>query len=68
MTPERATLLATTIVVGTGVLWGFYWLAVRELNGLGLPGAWGNVGDNTSGGGPVGAHGFGSQAWDLARG
>lgn len=40
---DRVTLLATAIVVGTGALWGFYWLPVRSLNVMGLPGAWGTV-------------------------
>jgi drug/metabolite transporter (DMT)-like permease len=39
----RTTVLATAIVVATGVLWGFYWLPVRALTGMGLPGAWGTV-------------------------
>jgi drug/metabolite transporter (DMT)-like permease len=39
----RTTLLATAIVVATGVLWGFYWLPVRALTGMGLPGALGTV-------------------------
>lgn len=43
MSSARATYLATAIVIGTGVLWGFYWLAVRQLDGLGLPGAWGTL-------------------------
>lgn len=42
MTPH-APRLATLIVVLTGVLWGFYWLPVRALEGLGLPGALGTV-------------------------
>ena len=37
------TRLATLIVAATGVLWGFYWLPVRALEGLGLPGALGTV-------------------------
>jgi hypothetical protein len=40
---DRITLLATAIVVGTGALWGFYWLPVRSLAEMGLPGAWGTV-------------------------
>ncbi|EEW23966.1 DMT family transporter [Rhodobacter ferrooxidans] len=43
MTQDRITLVATAIVVGTGALWGFYWLPVRALAGMGLPGAWGTA-------------------------
>jgi drug/metabolite transporter (DMT)-like permease len=43
MDSTRATTLATAIVFGTGVLWGFYWIPVRSLAGLGLAGAWGTV-------------------------
>ena len=35
--------LASLIVAATGILWGFYWLPVRALEGLGLPGALGTV-------------------------
>lgn len=43
MRPDRAHALATLIVVGTGMLWGFYWMPVRQLGGLGLEGPWGTV-------------------------
>ncbi|MBK1667869.1 EamA family transporter [Rhodovibrio sodomensis] len=43
MTPSRTTTLATLLVVTTGSLWGFYWLPVRRLADLGLPGAWGTL-------------------------
>lgn len=43
MNDDRTTLLATCIVVGTGVGWGFYWMPVRSLDGLGLSGAWGTL-------------------------
>lgn len=43
MQAYRDTTLATAIVVSTGILWGFYWLPVRALSGMGLPGAWGTV-------------------------
>lgn len=43
MHADRETLLASAIVFGTGALWGFYWLPVRALEGMGLPGAWGTV-------------------------
>jgi len=41
--PASPTRLATLIVALTGVLWGFYWLPVRALEGLGLSGALGTV-------------------------
>jgi drug/metabolite transporter (DMT)-like permease len=37
------TRLAAAIVLGAGVLWGLYWLPVRALETLGLPGAWGTA-------------------------
>lgn len=40
MQTDRTTLLASLIVVGTGTLWGFYWIPVRRLAET-LPGAWG---------------------------
>ena len=43
MTDQKSTLLATAIVVFTGVAWGFYWLPVRAMSDLGLPGAWGTL-------------------------
>ncbi len=43
MRGDRSTALATAIVAATGALWGLYWLPVRQLSGLGLPGAWGTV-------------------------
>jgi drug/metabolite transporter (DMT)-like permease len=43
MADHRETVLATAIVVFTGVLWGFYWLPVRAISEMGLPGAWGTV-------------------------
>lgn len=43
MQNDRTTLLATAIVVGTGALWGVYWLPVRRLTEIGLPGAWGTL-------------------------
>ena len=39
MHEDRTTLLATAIVLGTGALWGFYWLPVRVLSEMGLTGA-----------------------------
>ncbi|KAA9006814.1 DMT family transporter [Histidinibacterium aquaticum] len=35
--------LATAIVFGTGTLWGFYWLPVRQAEAMGLAGAWGTA-------------------------
>lgn len=43
MPDHRETVLATAIVVFTGALWGFYWLPVRSISQMGLPGAWGTV-------------------------
>lgn len=43
MTDPRTTWLATLIVVATGVLWGFYWLPVRRIAAIALPGAWGTL-------------------------
>ncbi|WP_435105693.1 DMT family transporter [Arhodomonas sp. AD133] len=40
---DRTTTIATLFVVGTGCLWGFYWLPVRRLSDLGLSGAWGTL-------------------------
>ena len=31
------------IVVGFGMLWGFYWLPLRQIDALGLTGPWGTV-------------------------
>ncbi|MBB4301032.1 drug/metabolite transporter (DMT)-like permease [Rhodobium orientis] len=43
MDGDRTTFLASATVVATGVLWGLYWLPVRRLAELALPGAWGSV-------------------------
>ena len=43
MKPDRTTALATLFVLLTGTLWGLYWLPVRRLGDLGLPGAWGTL-------------------------
>lgn len=40
MPNERVATLATIIVISTGALWGFYWLPVRRLAEIALPGAW----------------------------
>ncbi len=41
MENRNEILLASLLVVGSGVLWGFYWVPVRRLADLGLHGAWG---------------------------
>lgn len=43
MQASHITALATLFVVATGTLWGFYWVPVRRLGELGLPGAWGTL-------------------------
>ena len=43
MQDERTVALATVFVVGTGTLWGLYWVPVRRLAEAGLPGAWGTL-------------------------
>jgi drug/metabolite transporter (DMT)-like permease len=43
MYSHRTSAIATTFVVATGCLWGFYWLPVRRLGELGLGGAWGTL-------------------------
>lgn len=43
MTQDRINALATLVVAGFGLLWGFYWMPVRAMVDLGLPGAWGTV-------------------------
>ncbi len=43
MTQDRINALATLVVASFGLLWGFYWMPVRAMVDLGLPGAWGTV-------------------------
>ncbi|SIS85404.1 DMT family transporter [Phaeovulum vinaykumarii] len=43
MQDARQRMRASAIVLGTGAFWGLYWLPVRKLADLGLPGAWGTV-------------------------
>ena len=43
MDQSRITFIASALVVGSGVLWGFYWLPVRALTQAGLPGACGTL-------------------------
>lgn len=40
---KRTTLTATLIVIGTGILWGFYWIPVRLMAETELTGAWGTA-------------------------
>ena len=41
MHSDRTTRIASSIVAGTGALWGLYWLPARRLAEIALPGAWG---------------------------
>lgn len=43
MESARTIFLASLIVVCFGMLWGFYWLPLRQIDGLGLTGPWGTV-------------------------
>ncbi|MEX3014549.1 DMT family transporter [Gymnodinialimonas hymeniacidonis] len=43
MTRARERTVATLIVVAIGVLYGLYWLPVRQIAEMGLPGAWGTA-------------------------
>ena len=43
MESSRRIFLASLIVFASGTFWGLYWLPVREIDGLGLIGAWGTV-------------------------
>lgn len=43
METKQTILWATLIVIGFGVLWGFYWLPLRQIDALGLSGPWGTV-------------------------
>lgn len=43
MENERSILVASAIVLATGVFWGFYWIPVRALYDLGLSGASGTL-------------------------
>jgi drug/metabolite transporter (DMT)-like permease len=40
---DRTTTLAVLFVLGTGSLWGIYWLPVRRLAEIAWPGAWGTL-------------------------
>ena len=43
MVTDRSTLLAGLFVVATGTLWGIYWVPVRRLAEIALPGPWGTL-------------------------
>ncbi len=43
MTPANNTRLASAIVIGIGILYGIYWLPVRQVAAMGLTGAWGTL-------------------------
>ncbi|WP_335946136.1 DMT family transporter [Salipiger bermudensis] len=43
MTQDRINAIATLVVAGFGLLWGFYWVPLRAMVDHGLPGAWGTV-------------------------
>lgn len=43
METARTIFWASMIVVGFGMLWGFYWLPLRQIDALGLTGPWGTV-------------------------
>ncbi|PJI92021.1 EamA-like transporter family protein [Yoonia maricola] len=43
MDSNRTVILASLIVIGFGVLWGFYWLPLRQIDALGFTGPWGTV-------------------------
>lgn len=43
MDTSRTIFLASLIVVCFGMLWGFYWLPLRQIDALGLSGPWGTV-------------------------
>jgi drug/metabolite transporter (DMT)-like permease len=42
--PERIPLVASLLVAATGIFWGLYWVPVRRVAELGIPGAWGTLG------------------------
>ncbi len=43
MDMSRLVLFASLIVLVSGFFWGLYWMPVRQIEGLGLSGAWGSV-------------------------
>lgn len=43
MSDARTIFQASLIVVGFGVLWGLYWLPLRQIDAMGLAGPWGTV-------------------------
>ena len=40
---SRSTLLPSLAVAGSGLIWGVWWLPLRQLEGAGLTGNWANV-------------------------
>ena len=42
--PGRVPLVASLLVIATGIFWGIYWMPVRRVAELGIPGAWGTLG------------------------
>lgn len=43
METQRTILRASLVIIGFGMLWGFYWLPLRQIDALGLTGPWGTV-------------------------
>jgi drug/metabolite transporter (DMT)-like permease len=43
MQTARTSLIASLVILWTGMFWGLYWLPVRRLEALGLGGAWGTA-------------------------
>jgi len=37
---DRTPVVASSLIVAIGILWGLYWIPVREIGVHGLPGAW----------------------------
>ena len=37
------SVLASAVVLLTGIVWGIYWVPVRDIADLGLDGAWGTA-------------------------
>ena len=44
MGPGRVLHFASLLVIATGIFWGLYWVPVRRIAELGVPGAWGTLG------------------------
>ncbi|MFM8700942.1 MAG: DMT family transporter [Hyphomicrobiales bacterium] len=43
MSKCNTSFLLPAVVLATGIIWGIYWLPVRELDAMGFAGAWGTV-------------------------